>query len=348
MNSRLLACVLCLAAAITQGSRAHAEQPSAAVQLTRLNAGSLARSIVAYGRVRAAASGRRTVMAPASVDVAAVYVRRGEELAKGARLIELLPSPRTAAAYARARSALQVAQQLVARTQDLLAQHLATAQQLAEAQKSASDAHADLRALRVQGAGGPNVLRAPFAAIVTGVSTTPGAIVAEAAPLLELARPSQLVLEVGLQPGQAAAVRRGDPARVRFIGGRRTLSGTVVLRAAVVDAASGLVPVEIVLPRGRFLPGEAAEVRIETGEVCGYVVPHAAILVDDRGEPYVVQAAGLKARKVSVKVLAQQGDRDVIAGGRLDASQPLVLSGNYQLDDGMNLRVANRAEQGGR
>ncbi|HVB47615.1 MAG TPA: efflux RND transporter periplasmic adaptor subunit [Burkholderiales bacterium] len=348
MNSRLIACVMCLAAAITQGTRAHAEPPSVAVQLTRLTAGSLARSIVAYGRVRAAASGRRTVMAPASVDVAAVYVRRGEEVAKGARLIELLPSPRTAAAYARARSALALAEELVARTQKLLAQHLGTAQQLADARKSAVDAHANLSALRALGAGGPNVVRAPFDAIVTGLSTTPGAIVAEGATLLELVRPSRLVLEVGLQPDQAAAVHRGDPARITFIGVRRTLSGRVTLRAAVVDAASGLVPVEIGLPGGRFLPGEAAEVRIETGEVRGYIVPHAAILVDGRGEPYVVQAAGLKARKVPVKILAAQGDRDVIAGSGLDASQALVLSGNYQLDDGMNLRVPRRAEQGGR
>ena len=35
-----------------------------------------------------------------------------------------------------------------------------------------------------------------------------------------------------------------------------------------------------------------------------------------------------------------QVDPDVISGA-LDARAPLVLSGNYQLDDGMKVRLAN-------
>jgi len=122
----------------------------------------------------------------------------------------------------------------------------------------------------------------------------------------------------------------------------------VLLRAAVVDASSGLVPVEIGLSRGHFMLGEAARVSITTGTLRGFVVPHDAILVDNGGHPYVVQAVRTKARKVPVTIVGSQAARDVIAGRGLDPSQPLVLAGNYQLRDGMTLRVVKPEAQGGR
>lgn len=316
--------------------------PSALVHVTRLEKGSLPRIVTTYGSVQASSSAQRTVMAPLSGVVDRVYVRQGQDVAKRAPLIRLVPSPKTSASYAQAKSALGVARQLVARTRRMVGQHLATAQQLAEAEKSESDARAALAALDAQGANGPNILRAPFAAIVTGLSTSPGTIVVEGSALLSLARPKGLVLEVGVVPPQAAAIAPGDQVRITPIGERESVEGKVLQRGAVVDAGDGLVPVEIAFPAGKFLPGEMAEAVITTGEVQGFVVPHAAILVNDSGRPYVVQAVQMVARKVAVQILAADGDKDVIKGP-LDATAPLVLAGNYQLENGMRVRIANPA-----
>jgi hypothetical protein len=113
-----------------------------------------------------------------------------------------------------------------------------------------------------------------------------------------------------------------------------------MVAGAVAEADTGLVPVDIALPPGRFYPGEMAEAVITTGQVHGYVVPHSAILVNDSGAPYVVQAIGDTAKKVAVTVLGADGDEDVITGA-LNASAPLVLTGNYQLDDGMKIRLSD-------
>jgi multidrug efflux pump subunit AcrA (membrane-fusion protein) len=112
----------------------------------------------------------------------------------------------------------------------------------------------------------------------------------------------------------------------------------------MVDPATGLIPIEIVLPAGKFLPGQAAIATITTGEVEGYIVPHDAVLVDDRGHPYVVQAVNMTAKQVPVRVLGADGDQDVIDGA-LDVSAPLVLAGNHQLKDGMKMRAAESADQ---
>lgn len=346
MSRRVLAWIACVAVTALAGlpiARADGgadPSQSVLVTLTRLQQGTLPHVVVGYGTIGAANSGRQTVMAPESAMIGEIFVRLGEQVPAGAPLVRLSPSPASAAAYMQAKSALTVAQQLVASTNKLVALHLATAQELASARKSQSDARSQLRALQMVGAAGPKVIRAPFPAIVTALTTTPGALVAEGAPLLDLAAPGRLVLTVGVVPAQAADVAPNDPAVVTLVGSNVSASGTVMVRGSFAQAASGLVPVDVALPPGKFFPGEMAEAAITTGELHGYLVPHAAILVGDNGAPYVVQAIGGVAKKVPVKVLGAHNDRDVISGA-LDSRAPLVLTGNYQLDNGMKIRLAD-------
>lgn len=329
------------------GAQRQDSGPSVLVQVTHLRSGSLPRIVTVYGRTETDPAARRAVTAPAAAVIGAIDVRPGQQVAEGAPLIRLGPSPATAAAYTQALSALQVTGDLARRTSALLAQHLATAQDLAAAEKSASDARAALAALTAEGAGGPQTLRAPFPAIVAAVSTSPGAVVAEGAVLVDLARSDALVLQAGAVPAQAAAIQPGDPAAIIPLGGRGGAGGTVLLRGSMVDTQTGLVPVVVALPRGVLLPGELAQARIVADQIRGYVVPHAAILVDDGGNPYVVQAVERIARHVPVRILGSDADSDVIAGS-LDPAAPLVLTGNYQLDNGTRVRVASPAGGTGR
>lgn len=320
--------------------------PSVLVTQTALRQGSLPQTVQAYGVVQASASASRTVVASTSAAVQAIYVREGEAVAAGAPLLQLTPSPATAAAYSQAESALKVARELDARTQKMLATHLATAQQAADAQKAESDAQANLTALRAQGAGGAQVLRAPFSAVVLHLSATQGALASAGTSLMELGSPEKAVLRVGVVPAQAMLVGKGNAASVAAVGEDQRWQGTVVQRGSMIDPSTGLVPIEIALPAGHFMPGEAADATITVGQTQGYVVPHAAILVDDHGATYVVQDDALKARKVEVSVAGTHGGEDVIRGAGLNPKQPLVLSGNYQLDDGMLMRVATQDGKG--
>lgn len=313
---------------------------SVLVTLSRVKEGSLPSVVVGYGTVGASNQGRKTLMAPESAVVDQIFVRLGEQIAAGAPLLELAPSPASAASYLQAKSALTVSQQLVASTERLVSLHLATAQQLADAKKAESDARSQLQALERVGAGGPKIMRAPFPAIVTTLAATPGAIVAQGAALMDLAAPGRLVLTVGVVPAQAAAIAADDSATVTLVGGNISAPGRVMVRGNLAEADTGLVPVDIALPPGKFFPGEMAEAVITTGQVHGYVVPHSAILVNDSGAPYIVQAIGDTAKKVPVQVVGAHGDEDVVTGA-LNARAPLVLTGNYQLDDGMKIRLSD-------
>jgi hypothetical protein len=174
------------------------------------------------------------------------------------------------------------------------------------------------------------------------VSAAPNSIVSEGAVLVELARPNGLVLAAGMVPAQAASVERGDEVLIEALGRSSAIKGRVALRGAAVDASSGLVPVDVSLPAGAMLPGETARASITIGEAQGFVVPHAAILVNERGDAYVVQAVSGLAKIVPVTILATAGAQDAV-DGPLDAAAPLVLAGNHQLQDGMKIRYQNEA-----
>lgn len=319
---------------------AAASGPSIAVTLARLQPGNLPRVVTIYGTIGSPAPDRRLLMAPLPASVTDVYVQQGQRVAKDAPLVRLAPSPASAAAYDRAKSALHVAVQLVARTRAMVRVHLATDQQLFEAEKAEADARSGLAALTAQGAGGPLILRAPADAIVAKTDTAPGAIVAEGAPLVELAQPKGLVLKAGAVPNTARAIRPDDPVRLTPIGGGPVARGTVLFRAALVDPANGLVAVYISAPADRPLLGEMYRADITIGSAHGYVVPHRAVLVDSQGATYVVQARHLTAHRVPVRVLAEQGDKDAIAG-HLAPQDPVVIDGNYQAREGSRLRLAS-------
>lgn len=345
----LLALAAAVYGALPSPSAAPTEQtPTVIVQLTKLKKGSLPRVLTAFGRVEPGPSARQTIQAPLAAVVDQVYVKAGEEVAADAPLVRLGPSPATAASFSQAESALRVARETERRTRSLLAQHLATAQQLADAGKAVSDAQSSLDALRAEGASSPQVVKAPGPAIVTAVSTSLGAIVTSGTALLDLARPGSLLLRVGLTPEQAATVQPGNKARITPLGASVVIDGHVLLRGSMIDAQTGLVPVDITLPAsGGPLPGEMAEAAITTGQVDGYVVPHAAVLVDPKGDTYLVEAKDDVAHRVPVRVLLAAGDRDVVAGA-LDGTASLVLAGNYQLEDGMRVRSATAKPGAGR
>ncbi len=322
-------CVVTAAAARADDS----DNASALVKLTALKQGSLPKTLTAFGQVQPSATAKEAITAPFGARVDRVAVQLGQEVTKGAPLVTVVPSPETAAAY-------KLAKTMAERTRALAKAHLATAGDLAKAES-------DLAVLQEEGASGPLTIRAPYDAIVLKVDAAQGAAVSHGDPLLEIARPDGLVVKVGVDPAQALSVKAGDAVTLSPLSqAGAAVQGNVRVRSAVINADTGLVPAEIEFPPGKLLVGEMVRAVITVGQQAGYLVPHSAILVDDDGTVYVVQAVDMAAKKVAVQVLASNGDQDVISGDDLDPKAPIVLEGNKQLDDGTKLRVA-QAQGGG-
>jgi membrane fusion protein, multidrug efflux system len=334
----LPALLLIVAMSEGSGEAAKNDQPSVQVQVTTLQKGSLPKTVTIFGKVEASAGMREDVTAPSTAIVESIFIKPGQPVNAGTALIRLGPTPQTAAAYKRAVSALNNARDLLQHMKALLAEHLATRQQVEDAQKAVSDAEATLNALVAEGADTPKIISASSRGVVTGVSAALGAIVNAGTLLLSIAQTNGLVLRAGAVPEQAETIHKGDAAEVSALGADQTSSGSVLLRGSIVDSTTGLVPIEIGLSPGKFLAGQTAQARIVTGTVEGYIVPHEAVLVNEHGAPYVVQAKDMIAHHIPVKILLSAGTTDVITGA-LDPQAALVLAGNYQLKDGMHVRI---------
>ena len=339
---------LVVACAAIIGSRpALADDGSAVtvtVNLIPLQKGNLPTSVTTYGRVVPSQKAREILSAPVAARVSQVEVREGEMVGKGAPLVTLVPTPGTRSTYKQAELALKVARHLLARSRQLAKAHLETAAQLAQDEKTEADARTTLDALREEGANGPNTLKAPFDAVVMTIAASSGSVVAQGAPVIELARPAGLVFKTGVVPAEAAAIKIGDEATITPFSGSGTFHGKVVLRGSVVSTVNGLVPIEISLPDSPLLTGEMGKVVINAGLKHGYIVPHEAVLLNTSGQTYIVQSIHGVARLVPVTVITSKGDQDLVQG-KLVAGAPVVGTGNYQLDNGTKIRAAG--ESGG-
>lgn len=329
--------LLCLAEA------SRAASPSVAVKTEPARQGALPDLVEAFGSAAPALDGGTTISLQQEGQIAAIAVTPGEAVHSGQRLLDFGESATAASAYQQAQSALTLARQQRANTAQLLRQQLATRDQLAQADNALADAQAALEALKREGAGNPvRSLTAPFDGIVTAIPVAQGQRVQPATPLMTLTRMDGLVVTVGIEPGDRGKVRPNQQAALHPLWGGPDLSGTVLRVDQVLNPKTRLIDADVAVPAGTVVSGEAFRVELTVGQLTGWLVPHDAVLIDDKGA-FLFQTQGGKAVRVSVSVEATRGGTDVVTGP-VHADLPIVVQGNYQLSDGMEVRAEGNQE----
>lgn len=369
---RATAYVLCAAGALAAGTAllcartAHAGDasaaqpaPSVAVQVVPVSRKLVSQQVVAYGVVGAAGANALTVSLPYVARVMRVLVQPGQTVARGAALFVVQADPNAVVAFTQAQSAATLARGELARTQALYRDGLATQSQLAAAQKALDDAQQALAAQNTSGiAAGAKTIAAPVAGVVSQLSAAPGDQLQAGAALAQLvgahaAGAHVANVSLGAEPADAATIRAGDRVVLHPLSAAEQsvqAQGQVVMVGAAVDAQSQLVNVGANVPLAgtAFLPGTRVRAEIDAQTGTWWDVPRAAVLQDAHGQ-YVFQVMpGNKAHRVAVTVKVEHGGSYGVDGA-LDATRGLVVSGNYELEDGMAVRAANagNAGQGG-
>ena len=351
MKVRSLAAAFALVAALPLATCGDGATPSAptsrtpSVRVTTVapRQGSLPTLLTAYGSAAPSQTGSVTLSYPQPGTIAALLVTSGAHVSAGQPLLRFVTAPAARSSYQQAVDALAAARKQQASTAQLLSQHLATQDQLAQADKAVADARSALAALEADGAGqAVRTLSAPFAGVVTSIAVSAGDRPQAGAPLLTLARSGAMVVTAGLQPAQQDAVKVGDTATLQRLSGGPALSGQVVRVDAMLNPVTRMVDVDLAFPGGALLPGEAMEARIETGRTEGWVVPHKAV-VTANGTAQVFQVVAGKAKGVPVKILLTADDQDVVSGP-LDARHALIVEGAYQVTEGVSVRRSPSAQ----
>jgi membrane fusion protein, multidrug efflux system len=311
---------------------------TALVQTVQPQRGSAPRTVTAYGSAAPSTLSARSLTLAQTGQVSAVLVTAGEAVRKGQPLLTFATAPTTVAAYRQAETALTLAKAQQQHANQLLAQQLGTRDQQATADKAVSDAEAQLAALRREGAGTASVtVTAPFDGLVATTPVSAGDRPAAGAALITLNRTAGVQVTLGLEPGWRSQVKLGQAVKLEPMGGGAALDGKVIRIDAVMNPRSHLVDVDVSVPAGQALSGQAFRGRVAVGTMQGWLLPHAAVRIED-DKAFVFQVAGGKAHRVDVQVLQAGRDTDVVSGA-LDPGKPLVTTGAYQLDDGDAVRT---------
>ena len=312
---------------------------SVLVHVVPARTGSMADLVTAYGSATYSLDSIVTLSLQQDGRVIGIDVTPGETVSAGQTLIEFGASAETASSFLQAQTALSLAQVQRKHAAQLLAQHLATRDQLAQADKAVLDAKSSLDALRREGAGNARQsLAAPFDGLVQTVPVARGQRVQPGTPLVTVARGGGMMVTVGIEPAQLARVHPGQEVSLAPLAGGAALPGKILRLDGQLDPRTRMVDVDISLPAaGGMLAGEAARAEITVGSFQGWLVPRAAITQEGH-DLAIYQLAGDHAVRVPILLKAERGDQDLVTGG-LDAQRPVVTEGAYQLTDGAAVRL---------
>ncbi|WP_321889192.1 efflux RND transporter periplasmic adaptor subunit [Paraburkholderia bannensis] len=325
--------------------------PSVAVQTTKAVRESVSQRIVAYGVVATAGANAATVSLPYVARVTRVLVQPGQRVARGAALFIVQADPAAVVALTQAQSSATLARGELARTQALYRDNLATQSQLAAAQKALDDANQAIAAQSASGiAAGAKTVTAPVAGVVAQVSAAPGDQVQAGSALAQLVGANAgdaktPNVSLGVEAADAALIHPGERVVLHALAASQQsmqAPGQIAMVGASVDAQSQLVDVGASVPLAgtAFLPGTRVRAEIDAQPGTWWSVPRSAVLQDAHGS-YVYQVVpGNKAHRVAVTVKVEHGDVYGVDGA-LDAARPLVASGNYELEEGMAVRLNN-------
>ena len=326
---------------------APAAKPSVLIQTQAARQGSIPRMLTAYGSVQPSPNGGSEALSLLRAGrVTRVTAVLGQTVRRGQSLVTVTADPAALAAYRQATSAMTLATGEHTRISQMLSQHLATRDQLAQAEKAVADAQSTLDALNRAGGGtAEQTITAPFDGVVSALLAAPGARVAAGAPLVTLARSDRYVAAVGVEPGQRGLLAPNQAVQVQPLDGGSSVPGSVLAVGGMLDPQSRLVPVMVSLTSGggqpdasgTLLPGGPVRAVVTVGEMRGWLVPRNAVMTDTAGT-YLFQVNGTTAARVAVRVVGTSGDTTVVEGP-IDASRAVVTSGNTQLQDGGLVRM---------
>ncbi len=290
------------------------------------------------------------VATPVAGIVAKTMCAEGDRVSKGAVLFSL-DSRVADLAVAKAREAVQFAEQVFARQQKLGVGQATSQKLYQEAEQNVTAARSELAAAEAQRA--LLDIRSPLTGTVVKVQAKLGDAVDPAASLAAIIDLDRLVVTALVRSADLARVRRGQPAAL-FTGSSAnaapsptstplTRSSTVAFIGAEVDSRTDTVPVRVAVPAGAGVrPGQFLTVRITVEERRDRLAVPAESIVTEAGSSAIAIVDGDKAVKRPVTVGLRDGDLVEVSGDGLKAGAMVVTAGAYGLPAESRIRIIGR------
>jgi RND family efflux transporter MFP subunit len=335
------AVLLCAWLAAGQARAAQSEEPSVLVSTAPVVSQTLASSLKAFGTLQADPDQVLSLSLPHAGLINRIWIRLGQRVKSGDRLLEIVTSPEARMQYLQASSAVDFAERELERQQRLYEEHLATSAQLDAAKRALQDANTTMKALAQSGQDvSEETLRSPMDGIVTQLNVSQGQRVQASTTAMLIAAEHRLIARLGVEAEDLARVGVGKPVTLSSVFDPDVRIESAIREVhAMVDPSTQLVEVLAEIPEAQsrqLVLGSRVVGLIRVTEKSALVVPRTAVL-GEAGNAYIFTIAEGRAVRVPVKVGIEQ-DSLVEISGAINAGDPVVISGNYELEDGMAVR----------
>jgi RND family efflux transporter MFP subunit len=288
-----------------------------------------------------------------------IFVKSGDRVAEGARLMQIDPQRQQAAVSSQeaeraAREAnVAYAQQQQQRANELFAAGAISKQELEQSQTALRTAEASLQALQAQVQQQQVQLRyytisAPTSGIVADVPARVGMQVSSSTLLTTIEQNDVLEVNVSVPLERAGDLKVGLPVRVMSSDGRETLAVTTInfISPSVDEATQSiLVKGAVRNPDGDLRSSQFVRARIVWKTVEGLVVPVTSVArVSGQYFVFVAERADgpgekLVARQRAIKVGPIVGDDYPVLEG-IRPGEKVVISGAQKLQEGAPIAPA--------
>ena len=268
------------------------------------------------------------------------WVGAGQTLAVIERSVQSQQAQQLAASIAVAQADARLAQQELARAQQLVSRGFVSKADVERRIAARDAANARVRVAQAQlgetrARIGRLDIRSPAAGLVLDRNVEPGQVVgAGSGALFRVARGGEMELLAALPEADLARLRAGVPATVTPVGSTQSFQGSVWQVSPIIDPQTRQGVARIAIPYNPALrPGGFASASIVSGSVDAPLLPESAVLNDDAGSyVYIVDAKNVVQRR-PVRV-GSVTDKGVVVTEGLSGNERVVLSAGAFLNPG--------------
>jgi membrane fusion protein (multidrug efflux system) len=314
---------------------------AASVRVAPIKAKTISTAIMAFGDVVPAPGAVQVASMPYEIRVNRIMVSTGQKISRGEPLLEVEPSPDTVLQLQQAQNSYEISKQSLDHVKQLFDLKLATNAQILKAQEVFQQASLQLESLKKMGVDEKRVIRATESGLISYVNVQEGAIVADGKPLVGIIAQNRLEVRLGVEPNNAERLISGQTVTLAYVNepSKKEVAGKVRKISRAVNTTSRLVDVFVSLPSScGFLLGEYIKGRIEMASSYGMVVPRSAVLPEGDGHVLFTVSNGHAIRHI-VKVLLENDKEVQVSSDGLNQGDMAVVEGNYELKDGMAVRI---------
>ncbi len=291
-----------------------------------------------YGVMTASPEAQFNANSPRQGQIGKVYVLPGKKIKKGEPLYELITAASVLKGFNQAELQLKTAKKDFERVQRLYQDNLASNSQLANAKKALFDAESSLNAeIKLGNNIQRDIIRAPFSGVVTLISIESGMRVQPGQSAITVVADKGLYFQMGVLPELVSSLSINTPVHISSVFDPGVMiNGHIKYITGMVDQTTGLVNLFVDVNDSHLSPGMRMQGNIQINLGKKWQVPRSAVLSDDQGY-YIFQIRNNHAKRINVE--AKEYDEITVIEGPFDRELPVVVLGNYELKEGMAVKV---------